>query len=75
MKLLLCVAGFAAIAFADLPGLIKQKQRRELVLYIIIFLLVLVFAVRVVVVGVPESPIKMIQSFYRDVLHLSFKNP
>lgn len=73
MKLLLCFAGFAAIAAADLPGLIKNKQRRELAIYVAVFFLVLAFAVLVMLDINISSPVKMIQSFYRDVLHLSFK--
>lgn len=73
MKLLICFAGFAVIAASDLPKLIKQKQRRELIIYALIFLLVLAFAVLVVLDVKMPSVIKMVQSFYRDVLHLSFK--
>jgi len=73
MKLLMCLAGLAAIAAVDFPKIIKQKQRRELTIYMAIFLLVLALAVFVSLDTNIPSPVKMIQSFYRDVLHLSFK--
>jgi|GEM_PF-5398638 len=72
MKLLLCFVGFAAIAYSDLPGLIKQKQRREIIMYIMVYLLVLGFAALALFDFKAASPIKMIQTFYRDFLHLSF---
>lgn len=73
MKLLMYLAGFAAIAAVDFPKIIKQKQRRELTTYMAIFLLVLALAVFVSLDVNTPSPVKMIESFYRDVLHLSFK--
>lgn len=73
MKLLMYLAGFAAIAAVDFPKIIKQKQRRELTIYMAIFLLVLALAVFVSLDVNTPSPVKMIESFYRDVLHLSFK--
>ena len=73
MKLLMCFAGFAVIAAKDLPSLIKAKQWGELFKYAVIFLLVLAFAVLVMLDLINPSPIKLIQTFYRDVLHLSFK--
>ena len=73
MKLLLCLAGLAAIAAVDFPIIIKQKRRRELIIYMIIFFLVLALAVFVLLNPDIPSPVKIIQSFYRDFLHLSFK--
>ena len=73
MKYLLCLAGFAAVAAKDLPGLLKSKKRRELAIYAAIFLLVMAFALMVVANGNMTSTIKTMQSFYRDILHLSFK--
>ena len=72
MKILLVLAGFAIIAAADLPGMIRNGLRRDLICYSAVFLLVLILAVLMALgVGVP-SPIKALQAFYRDVLHLSF---
>lgn len=73
MKLLVVLTGFAVIAAINLPGIIKRRIRRELIIYSTIFVLVFVLAVLVTVgVRIP-SPIKAIQAFYRDVLHMSFK--
>lgn len=73
MKYLLCLAGFAAVAAKDLPGLLKNKKRRELWVYVLVFVLVLMFAALVMMDGNMTSTIKVLQSFYRDILHLSFK--
>ena len=73
MKFLMCFAGFAVIAVKDLPCLIKAKQWVELSKYVVIFLLLLAFAVFVMLDVINPSPVKMMQTFYRDVLHLSFK--
>jgi len=73
MKYLLCLAGFAVVAAKDLPNLFKSKKPRELAIYAAIFLLVLVFAFLVLGNGNMTSTIQIIQSFYRDILHLSFK--
>ena len=73
MKLLLSFVALAAIAAADIPKMIKNKQRRELYAYIAVFLVVLAFAVLVSLDIDMPSPVKTIQSFYRDILHLSFK--
>ena len=73
MKLLFCFAGLAVVAAKDLPCLIKAKQWEELIKYVFIFLLVLAFGVLVMLDDNSPSPVKIMQSFYRDVLHLSFK--
>ena len=73
MTYLLCLIGFAAVAAADFPSLIKSKKPRELVIYSVIFVLVLTFAIMVITDGNMKSTIKVAQSFYRDFLHLSFK--
>ena len=75
MKLIMCFAAFAAIAAADLPAIIKAKQWTEFAKYAFVFLLVLVFAMFVLLDTNAPSPIKMLQTFYRDVLHLSFNQP
>jgi len=72
VNLLLVLIGFAGIAAVNLPGLIKKKQRRDLAVYSVVFVLVLALGVLAALgVDIP-SPIKAIQAFYRDVLHLTF---
>ncbi|MBP8640832.1 MAG: hypothetical protein KBI01_08050 [Oscillospiraceae bacterium] len=73
MKLIMCFAAFAAIAAADLPSIIKAKQWVELAKYAFVFLLTFTFAVFVLLDTNTSSPIKLLQTFYSDVLHLSFK--
>ena len=73
MNLLLVIAGFAGIAVIDIPGLIKKKLWRDLAIYMAVFLPVLGLAVLAALGIKVPSPIKAIQGFYRDVLHLSFK--
>jgi hypothetical protein len=74
LNLILVFSYFFGIAVIDLPGMIKKKEWRDLILYALIFLLVFALAVTITLgVDVP-SPIKAIQAFLRDVLHLSFKN-
>jgi len=73
MNLLLVFIAFAGITALDLPHMVKNKQWRDLTIYSIIFSLVLALGVLVALdVNVP-SPIKAIEAFYRDVLHLSFE--
>lgn len=72
MKLFLVFAAFAAIAGIDLPGMIKNKLRHDLAVYSVIFLLTLALAMLVALDVKVPSPIKAIQVFYRDILHLSF---
>jgi len=73
MTLFLVLFGFAAMAAADLPDMIRNKLWRDVAIYSVIFLFVLVLAVLMAQGVKVPSPIKAIQAFYRDVLHLSFK--
>jgi len=74
MKILLVLCCFAGIAAIDLPVMIKNKLWRDIALYSAIFLPVLILTVLVAQGVEVPSPIKAIQTFYRDILHLSF-NP
>lgn len=73
MNLFLVIISFAAIAAIELPGMVKKKQWRDVVLYSIVFVPVLALAVLMAFDMKIPSPIKAIQTFYRDVLGLSFK--
>jgi len=73
MNLLLVFMAFAGIAALDLPGMVKNKRWRDLAVYSAIFLLVLGLGTLMALGVEIPSPIKAIQAFYRDVLHLSFK--
>ncbi len=75
MRLLLVFIGFAAIAAINLPGMIKKKLWRELAVYSLFFLAVFTLAVLMALGIKVPSPIKAIQAFYRDILHLSFPIP
>lgn len=73
MKLMVVVIGFAVVAAVNVPGMVKEKLWKELLKYAAMFLVVFALAVLVALdVNVP-SPIKGLMTFYRDVLHLSFK--
>lgn len=73
MNLVLVMIGFAAIAAANVPGMVKEKLWKELLKYAVCFLAVFILAVLVALdVHVP-SPMKGLMIFYREVLHLSFK--
>jgi len=74
MNLLFVLLGFAGIAACNLPELIKDKQWRDLIIYSILFTLVFTIAVLMALDITIPSPIKAIQAFFRDVLHLSFKS-
>ncbi|CAB1252786.1 conserved protein of unknown function [Ruminococcaceae bacterium BL-6] len=73
MNLLLVLIAFAGIAAIDVPGMVKSKRWHDLTVYSILFLLVLVLGILVALDVKVPSPIKAIQAFYRDILHLSFK--
>ncbi|WP_195376844.1 hypothetical protein [Anaerotruncus rubiinfantis] len=73
MNLLFVCFAFAGIAAIDLPGMIKKKRWRNLIIYGVIFLLVLLLGLLIALDIKVPSPIKAIQMFYRDVLGLSFK--
>lgn len=73
MNLLLVIMGFAGIAALDLPDMVKNKRWRDLTVYSVIFLLVLVLGVLLASGVKVPSPIKAIQAFYRDILSLSFE--
>lgn len=73
MNLLLVLTAFAGIAAFDVPDMIKNKRWRDFIVYSAIFLVVLVLGVLVALDVKVPSPIKAVQAFYRDILHLSFK--
>ena len=75
MNLFFVVIAFAGIAALDLPDMVKNERWRDLIVYSVIFLLVLVLGVLMALDVQVPSPIKAVQAFYRDVLHLSFKPP
>jgi hypothetical protein len=68
-----CIICFAAIAAIDVPKIVRGKRWRELIMYALVFLPVFALGIVLSTGTVIPSPIKTIQSFYRDVLHLSFK--
>lgn len=73
MRLLMVFIGFAAMAAINLPGMIKKKLWRDLVVYLLFFLAVLTLAILMALGIKVPSPIKAVQAFYRDILHLSFQ--
>ncbi|MBE6828577.1 MAG: hypothetical protein E7519_00045 [Ruminococcaceae bacterium] len=73
MNLLLVIIVFIGIALLDLPDMIKNKRWRDLAIYSVIFLLVFVLGTLMAFDVKVPSPIKAIQAFYQNVLHLSFK--
>lgn len=75
MNVLLVLLAFAGIGAIDLPDMIKSKQRRDLIIYSVIFVLVFTLGILVAAGVKIPSPIKAIQAFYRDVLGLTFKPP
>lgn len=73
MNFFLVLMGFAGIAVINLPGMVKNKQWRDIAVYSAVFLLIFTFGVLLSLDAKVPSPIKAIQTFFRDVLHLSFK--
>lgn len=73
MNLWTVAIGFSVIAAINLPRMIKNKQWHDVILYSVVFVLVLALAVVMALDVEMPSPIKALQSFYRDILHLSFK--
>lgn len=66
------IIGFLLIGFIDLPELIKQKKRRELIATASIFLGSLIFwTLHVSGVQIP-SPMMIIGNFMKYVLHISY---
>lgn len=64
---------FAGIAALDVPGMVKSRQWRNLMIYAVLFLPILALGI-MATMNIPiPSPIKAIQSFYQNVLHLTFK--
>ncbi|WP_099204315.1 hypothetical protein [Scatolibacter rhodanostii] len=73
MNLFIILAVFTGIAAYDLPPVIKNKQWRNLALYIVFFLFILLIGILMSLDVTIPSPIKAIQNFYQNVLHLAFK--
>jgi hypothetical protein len=73
MSLLLSAVGLGLVLIADLPAILKRKDKRELIVYSVILLLVLVSGLVFLYGARLPSPVKLLQSFYRDILGLSFK--
>ncbi len=73
MKLVLSAVGLGLVLIADLPAILKRKDRRELIVYALIFLLMLVPGLLFLYGSGQPSPVKLLQTFFRDILGLSFK--
>jgi predicted cobalt transporter CbtA len=66
------IIGFALIALFDLPYIIRQKQKRILIIYSVVFIAVLSLAVMLGLgVKLPSSML-VIGDFMKKVLHLSY---
>lgn len=74
MNIVLLVTCFCGMAAMDLSGIIHEKQWRDLIIYGIFFVLVFALGMAVVMGIKVPSPIRAIQKFLQDVVHLSFQN-
>ena len=72
----LCLIGLAFVLMAlfDVPSMVRNKEWKNLVVYSVIFLFVLTIGVLISFSVEIPSPIKAIQFFYENILHLSFKS-
>ena len=71
--IILLIIAFALIAFLDLPKLIKQKQWKDLAVFLFFFIFAFTVAfLHTIGIAIP-SPIKGIQYVIKDILHLSYK--
>lgn len=69
----LLIAAFACVAFYDVPCLVRQKYKTELILYAVLFLAVFIITVLQLYDITMPSPIKGIAYILKDVLHLSYQ--
>lgn len=67
------IIAFALIAFMDLPKLIKEKRKKDIIVFSSFFIFAFTIAfLQTIGVDIP-SPIKGIQYIIKDVLHLSYE--
>lgn len=70
--IILLLLVFVIVALRDAPELIRRKHWKELAVYSVLFLLAFVVAfLQVTGVEIP-SPIKQIQFFLKNILHLYY---
>jgi len=71
MIILLLIA-FALIAIMDLPKLIKEKQRKEIVVYLSLFAFAFTISFLLVIGIQIPSPVTGIKYIVKDILHLNY---
>ena len=70
--MLIVIAVFAIIAMMDLPELLRKRYRHDLIVYCVFYASALTLAMLLVLkIDIP-SPIKGIQQFIKDTLHLGY---
>lgn len=75
MSLFLVLAAFICIALTNVPGMVRSKCWRNLVIYGVFFIAALAIGI-LMSLDIPiPSPVKGVQTLYKDVLHISFKGP
>jgi len=73
MIIALTILIFVIIAAIDVPPLIKNKQKRELIVFCVLFVFAFTIAIlQSMDIKVP-SPIKGVIYLVKDVLHISYK--
>lgn len=73
MSLFICALGLGLVLIADLPAMLKRKDRREILVYALILLLTLIPELLFLYGEGLPSPVMLLQSFYRNTLGLSFR--
>lgn len=63
---------FAAIAVAELPYLIKNKRKKELALFSVIFLIGFVTSILISLKINVTSPVMLLDDFLEKVLHIGY---
>jgi hypothetical protein len=71
--IIIVIGSFTIIALMDMPELIKNRYRLDLVIYLLLFILALIFSLMLMVGAVIPSPIKWFEHIIKDVLHLNYR--
>ena len=69
----LLVGVFIVIVFIEVPGIVREKDRRQLAVYSFFLLLALVLSLLLTIGVKIPSPMKGIQYVIKDILHWNYK--
>lgn len=72
MMLIILLLAYAAIAFFQVPSLVKKKQKRELIAFSCFLVLAFIFSMLLSLGVKIPSPLKMIQYVIQDRFNLHY---